>query len=82
MAVRIKWNYKGFRQVRHAYGPVVKARADAALDDLPEGYEVVYQNDPSTQRPRAYLVAAKPSAQRDEAENSTLLKKISSMRGS
>lgn len=82
MAVRIKWNHKAFRQIRHAYGPLVKARAEAAAADLPEGYEVVYQNDPTTQRPRAYIVAAEPSAQRDEAENSTLLKKISSMRGS
>ncbi|QBP29674.1 hypothetical protein SEA_TYPHA_17 [Mycobacterium phage Typha] len=81
MAVRIKWNRRGFRQVRHAFGGYVQQRAESALSGLPEGYKVVTQRDPSTQRPRAYLVADSYEARKDEAENSTLLKKISSMRG-
>ncbi|AMQ66953.1 MULTISPECIES: hypothetical protein [Mycolicibacterium] len=81
MAVRIKWNRKGFKQVRHAFGGYVQAKAEAAAADLPEGYEVVVQRDPSTQRPRAYLVARSYEARHDEAKNSTLLKKISSLRG-
>jgi len=81
MAVRIKWNRRAFRQVRHAFGGYVEARARQAAAGLPEGYEVVVQRDPSTQRPRAYLVARSYEARRDEAENSTLLKTISGLRG-
>lgn len=82
MAVRIQWNNKAFRQLRHLYGGYVAGKATAAASDLPEGYEVVLQNDPATQRPRAYLVAKSYAARRDEAENNRLLKKISQLRGS
>lgn len=82
MAVRIKWNNAGFRRLRHAYGGYVAAKAESAAAGLPDGYEVVVQNDPSTQRPRAYLVARTKEAQVDEAKNHRLLKKISSLRGS
>lgn len=82
MAVRIKWNNQGFRQLRHLYGGYVAGKANAAAADLPEGYEVVVQNDPSNQRPRAYLVAKSYAARRDDAENNRLLKKISQLRGS
>lgn len=80
--VRIKWKRNGFRQVRHAYAGYVTDLANKAAQDLPEGYEVVVQNDPSTQRPRAYLVARSMEARRDDAENNRLMKKISSLRGS
>lgn len=82
MAVRIKWNRKGFRQLRHAVGGYVESKAQAAAADLPDGYDVVVQRNPSTQRPRAYLVAGSVEAREDDAANSTLLRKISSLRGS
>lgn len=82
MAVRIKYNMAGFKQLRHAYGNYVAWRAEAIRRSLPEGYELVVQRNPSTQRPRAYIVASSPEAQRDEAENSTLLRAVSAARGS
>lgn len=82
MAVRIKWNNNGFRQLRHAFAGYVEAKANGAVQGLPEGYEVVVQNDPSTQRPRAYLVARSKAAQKDEATNHRLMKTISGLRGS
>lgn len=81
MAVRIKWNYGAFKKIRHLYGPYCAQRAEEAASGLPDGYKVVVQNDPSTQRPRAYIVAASIEAQRDDAEHSTMLKLISSLRG-
>lgn len=79
--VRIKWKSGAFRQVRHAYAGYVAAKAREAAQDLPDGYEVVVQDDPSTQRPRAYLVARSMEARRDDAESNRLLKKISGLRG-
>ncbi len=81
MAVRIKWNNKAFRQLRHVYAGHVEALARSASASLPDGYEVVVQNDPNTQRPRAYLVARSYAARRDDAANNRLMKTISGLRG-
>ncbi|MFD7247778.1 hypothetical protein ACFV6Y_38255 [Streptomyces massasporeus] len=79
---RIKYNRGAFKQIRHAYGNYVAWKAEAIRRGLPPGYELVVQRDPSTQRPRAYIVARSPEAMKDEAENSTLLKAVSAARGS
>lgn len=79
--VRIKWMPGAFKKIRHAYGPYVAELAQKAAADLPEGYAVIVQNDPSTQRPRAYIAAISWEARKDDAEHSTLLKKVSALRG-
>lgn len=79
---RIRYNLKAFRQIRHAYADHVAARAEEIRRSLPPGYTLVVQRDPSTQRPRAYIVADTIEAMKDEAENSTLLKAVSAARGS
>lgn len=45
-----------------------------------EGWEVIVQNDPQTQRPRAYLVCRDPDALRRDAKESTLMKVITQLR--
>ncbi len=70
-----------FKKIRHAFAGHVQQVAERAVQPLPDGYEVVVQNDPSTQRPRAYIVARSKAAQRDDAEHSTMLKTVSSLRG-
>lgn len=79
--VRIKYNRGAFKQVRHAFGGYVAGRAESIRRSLPPGYELVVQRDPTTQRPRAYIVARTPEAMRDDAENGTLLKAVSAARG-
>ncbi len=81
MTVRVKYIPGAFKKIRHAFAGHVADIATSAVSPLPDGYEVVIQNDPSTQRPRAYIVARSKAAQRDDAENSTMLKTISSLRG-
>lgn len=79
--MRIVWNLKAFKQIRHLLGSHVERRAHAFARALPPGYEVVVQRDPSTQRPRAYIVARTMAARRDDAENNTMLRLLSTMRG-
>lgn len=81
MAVRIKYNLAGFRKIRHAYGEYVEQIAREAAKDLPEGYVVVVQRDPNTQRPRAYIVAESTYARRHDAKHGRLLKLIAGLRG-
>lgn len=81
MAVRIKWNLRAFRQIRHAYAGHVEELARQVAAELPPGYQVVVQDSPGSQRPRAYIVAHTYEARRDDAKNATLLKKIASIRG-
>ncbi|MDQ8120526.1 Uncharacterised protein [Mycobacteroides abscessus subsp. abscessus] len=81
MAVRIKYNMAGFRKIRHAYGEYVEQIARQAAEGLPDGYVIVVQRDPNTQRPRIFIVAASYAARRDDAANSRLLKLIAGLRG-
>lgn len=80
MAVRIKYNLAGFRKIRHAYGGYVEQIAREAAEGLPDGYTIVVQRDPKTQRPRIFIVAASHAARRDDATNSRLLKLIAGLR--
>ena len=81
MAVRIRYNRAAFKQVRHAAADHVLDRASEILRTLPPGYKLVVQRDPSTQRPRVYIVPDTFEALQDDAENNTLLKAISAARG-
>ncbi|OBF77094.1 hypothetical protein [Mycolicibacterium fortuitum] len=80
--VRIRYNRSAWRKIRHAYANHVAARAEQIRRTLPDGYELVVQRDPSTQRPRAYIVAREIPAMIDDAENGSLLKAVSAARGS
>ncbi|MBE5453504.1 hypothetical protein E3G52_000368 [Mycobacteroides abscessus] len=79
--VRIKYNMAGFRKIRHAFGGYTEDIARQAAAGLPDGYDVVVQRDPNTQRPRIFIVAGSHAARRDDHTHSRLLKLIAGLRG-
>lgn len=81
MSVRIVYNMKAFKQIRHAAGAYVEGKGQLLRSMLPDGYSLIVQRKPSTQRPRAIVSALTPEARKDDAENARLLKAASALRG-
>lgn len=77
----IRYNMKAFRQIRHLLADHVAAKGEAMLASLPDGYSLVVQRNPGSQRPRAIVSALSIEARKDDASNGSLLKAASALRG-
>lgn len=73
---RIKWNIKGFQQLRRS--PGIKARlkreADQVRDASGDGY--VTQTGEGKTRSRAAVITGDRESARDNSDNNTLLKNL------
>lgn len=76
MKPRIRWNIKGFQQVRRLDGVKdrLKRESDKVASRAGDGYEVNVGEGKT--RSRASVVTATPDAMRNESKNSSLLRAL------